>query len=90
MKIQVISGNPRGINMDGHTIVADVIRNTSALTNLIASLSAIIWPDGHSVHDMKPECAHTNGAWRYEVTVERFPNYDDIVGGGTNTVIDYP
>ena len=90
MKIQVVSGNPRGINMEGHTVVADVIRKTSALTNLIASASTNIWPDGHSVHDLKLEYVHTNGAWRYEATIERFPNYDDIVGGGTNTVINYP
>jgi hypothetical protein len=89
-RIEVISGNPRGINMEGHTVVADVIRKRSALTDLIASASTNIWIDGHTVNDLKLEYVHTEGNWRYEASIERFPNYDDAAGMGSNAVTIFP
>ncbi len=87
--IEVISGNPRGLNMEGHTVVANVIRKRSAVTDLIASASTNTWLDGHTVHDLKLEYIHTEGHWRYEASIERFPNYDDAAGQGSNVVTTF-
>ncbi|MDE2467006.1 MAG: TonB-dependent receptor, partial [Alphaproteobacteria bacterium] len=63
-RIDVISGNSSGIDMEGHTVVANVIRKFGVSTDIIASASTNIWPDGHTVHDLKLEYTNTDGDWR--------------------------
>ena len=89
-RIDVISGNYSNENMEGHTVVAHVTQKIASSTNIIASASTNIWPDGNTNHDFNLKYTNTNGDWRYEGSIERVPNYDDTAGTGSSSIVDFP
>ena len=87
--IEVIRGGAPGIDMQGHTVVANVIRKKGSSTQFVADVSNNFWPDGHMVPGASVQYTHHSGDSTYEASVSQLGNYNDSVGRGfydiTNT-----
>lgn len=88
-RIEVIRGGAPGIDMQGQTVVANVILKKTDSTKLIAQLQDDIFlGDFHTVPYASVEFTRQAGDSTYEATLERYGNYDDSVGNGTHSVTD--
>jgi len=88
-RIDVIRGGARGIDMQGHTVIANVIRKTADSIQVVAQATDNLWlNDHHSVPSLKVEYTQHSGENTYEASLQRFASYDDSVGKGTYTTLD--
>jgi hypothetical protein len=81
-RIEVIRGGAPGIDMHGHTVVANVILKHADSTQYVVDLQDHIWPDGHTVPSARFEYTHRTGESVYEGSLSLIGNYDDSVGEG--------
>jgi outer membrane receptor protein involved in Fe transport len=88
-RIDVIRGGASGIDMQGHTIIANVIRKTADSVQVVAQATDNFWlNDHHSVPSLKLEYTQHSGDSTYEASLQRFASYDDSVGKGTYSTTD--
>ena len=80
--IEVIRGGAPGIDMQGHTVIANIIRKTAASTQIVATAKNNFWPDGHMAYGASLELTRHSGDNTFEGAITVFPNYDDSVGNG--------
>ncbi len=86
--IDIIRGGAPGIDMQGQTVIANVIRKTGDSTKIVADVEDNFWPDGHSVPNGSLEITNHSGQSTYEATLTRYGNFDDSVGNGWYHVTD--
>ena len=87
-RIEVIRGGTPGIDMQDHTVVANVIRKKGSSTKIVADVANNFWPDGHMVPSASVQFTRHAGDSIYEASVSQFGNYDDSVGRGFYDVTD--
>jgi len=87
-RIEVIRGGATGIDMQGHTVVANVIRKKGSSTQFVADVSNNFWPDGHMVPNASLQYTHHDADSTYEASISQFGNFDDSVGRGFYNVTD--
>ncbi|HEX2591594.1 MAG TPA: TonB-dependent receptor [Rhizomicrobium sp.] len=87
-RIEIIRGGAPGIDMQGQTVVANIIRKKADSTSVVATLEDNLFKDGHHAPGAKLEITHHEGGAIYEGSVQLFSNFDDSVGHGTRDVID--
>ncbi|MBS0471653.1 MAG: TonB-dependent receptor [Proteobacteria bacterium] len=86
--IELIRGGAPGIDMQGQTVVVNVVRKTEDSTQIVATAGDIVWTDGHMVpHGSLEFTRHANGA-TYEGSVSLVDNYDDSPGHGRHEIYD--
>lgn len=87
-RVELIRGGAQGIDMQGQTVVANVVRKTDASTQVVVDLTNDIWTDGHMVPSASVQLTHRVGQSTYEFAVETSTSYDDSVGHGFYDVLD--
>jgi outer membrane receptor protein involved in Fe transport len=88
-RIEVIRGGAPGIDMQGQTIIANVIRRKGVSTRWVLDATDNIWKDGHTVPSLTANVTEHNGDKTFEASLQRYGNYDDSVGNGTHAVVTY-
>jgi Outer membrane protein beta-barrel family len=86
--IDIIRGGAPGIDMQGQTVIANVIRKTEDSTQIVADIEDNFWPDGHTVPNGSIGITTHTGQSTYEATLTRYGNFDDSVGKGSYNVTD--
>ncbi|MGN6514914.1 MAG: TonB-dependent receptor plug domain-containing protein [Rhizomicrobium sp.] len=88
-RIDVIRGGARGIDMQGHTVIANVIRKKADSTQVVVDATNNYWlDDHHSVPSLSVEFTKHSGDNTYEAQLQRFASYDDSVGKGAYSTTD--
>ncbi len=85
-RIDVIRGGAQGIDMQGQTIVANIIRKTEASTQWLLEASDNIFKDGHTVPGLNMTFTRHDGPKTFEFSATRYASLDDSVGWGTHTI----
>lgn len=82
-RIDLIRGGAPGIDMQGRSVVADVILKAENSTAVIATLGNIAYADRTDAPSGSIEYSHRAGARSYDFTVSRIGEvYDDSAGDG--------
>ncbi|MBS0275438.1 MAG: TonB-dependent receptor [Proteobacteria bacterium] len=90
-RIEVIRGGAQGIDMQGQTVIANVILKKADSTQIIAQADTNFWlDDHHSVPDLSVQYTQHTGDNIFEASLKRFGNFDDSVGRGTYSTLDVP
>jgi hypothetical protein len=87
--IDVIRGGTQGIDMQGKTVVANVIRKKGNSTQIVVQADDNIWlGDHHTVPSASIQFTQHSGDATYEGSIARLGGYDDSVGKGSYTLTD--
>lgn len=88
--IDLIRGGAPGIDMQGQTVVANVVRKKQDSTEIVADLEDNIFvDDGHSIPNASLQYTRHSGDSTYEGSITRYGNFDDSVGQGTHRVTEF-
>ncbi len=87
-RIEVIRGGAPGIDMQGQTVVANVIRKKGSSTQVVVDVEDHVFADGRSIPNASVQFTRHTGDSTYEASLLRYGNYDDSVGNGSHTVTD--
>ncbi len=87
-RIELVRGGAPGIDMQGQTVIVNVIRRTADSVQLVATLEDTVWTDGHMVPNAALEYTEHAGGATYEGSVSLLNNYDDSTGRGRHDVFD--
>ncbi|MEP6831679.1 MAG: TonB-dependent receptor [Rhizomicrobium sp.] len=86
-RIEVIRGSAPGIDMQGQTVVANVILKRADESHFIATLTNTIYGDGHLGPGASLEFTSRVGENSYDVMLSRINTIDDdSAGNGTRTL----
>lgn len=88
--IDVIRGGAQGIDMQGQTVVANVVRKKADSTQIVADMDGNFWPDGHIVPDASVQFTRHSGDSTYEASLSEIGNFDDSVGKGFYDITPLP
>jgi outer membrane receptor protein involved in Fe transport len=88
-RIEVIRGGAPGIDMQGQTIIANVIRKKGSSTQWVVDATENIFKDGHTVPGLTVNFTEHDGDKTFEASASRYNSFDDSVGDGTHTVVNY-
>lgn len=82
-RIEVIRGGAPGIDMLNQTVVANVVLKRSDKTQIISTVTATIYGDGHFGPGASAEFTGSAGVNDYDMTLSRiYTNDDDSAGNG--------
>ncbi len=87
-RIEVIRGGAPGIDMQGHTVIANIIRKKGDTTQIVAMVEDHIFADGHGVPSASLQLTRHAGVSTYEASLVRYGNFNDAAGNGSYTVTD--
>ncbi|HEX2591595.1 MAG TPA: TonB-dependent receptor [Rhizomicrobium sp.] len=88
-RIEIIRGGAPGIDMQGKTVVANIVRKKVASTSVVLDVTDNIFADGHTVPSLSVQLTSNEGDRTYEGSLSRYGAYDDSVGIGRRTFTDY-
>ena len=87
--IEVIRGGAPGIDMQGQTVIANVIRKKTDSTQIVATIADNLFlVDGHTVPNASLEFTRHSGGSTFEASLQRYGSFDDSVGNGFHEVTD--
>ncbi len=86
--IEVVRGGAPGVDMQGQTVVANVILKKEDSTRIVSDTEVIIFPNGEVVPNQSFQFTRHTGPQTYEGSISLFGNYDDSVGLGRHDVFD--
>ena len=81
-RIDVVRGGAPGIDMQGRSIVANVIRKGGDRTRVTLTAVDDVWDDGHSVPGGNVQFSRQAGRHTFEGQISRVQSFDDSVGDG--------
>lgn len=87
--IDVIRGGAPGIDMQGLTVIANVVRKRETSTEWVLDLQENVFLDGHTVPSASLNFTEHDGDKTFEASATRYAGFDDSVGNGTHTVVKY-
>jgi outer membrane receptor protein involved in Fe transport len=87
-RIELIRGGAPGIDMQGLTVVANVILRRVDSTHVVLTAEDLVFTDGHMIPFTSAEFTRHDGDRIYEGTIAVVNNYDDSVGIGRHDVFD--
>ena len=87
-RIEIVRGGAPGVDMQGLTVVANVIRKRVDSTSLVVDLEDNIWPDGHHAPQASLQFTRQSDGALYEASLTRLGNYSDAVGTGFHDITD--
>lgn len=88
-RIDVIRGGSPGIDMQGQTIVANVIRKKTDSTHIVVQAdNQLFLNDHHTIPTVSVEYTKHSGDSIYEASISRDAGYDDAVGKGFHNITD--
>ena len=86
--IELIRGGAPGIDMQGQTVIANVIRKKEASTQWVLDVADNFFKDGHTVPSASLTFTEHNGASTFEASAQRYAGFDDSVGWGFHKITD--
>ena len=86
VRIDVIRGGAPGVDMQGKTVLANVIRRRDAGTHLIVSTSGTLMQDGRQGWGSRIEASRNPGPTSWEGSLMAGRGIDDGVGDGPRTL----
>lgn len=86
--IDVIRGGAPGIDMQGRTIIANVVRKKGNTTNIVVVTQANIMADGTTAPGGRAEFSTRVGDRTYEASIRRDPSFTDTSAASELDVID--
>ncbi|HWD29510.1 MAG TPA: TonB-dependent receptor [Rhizomicrobium sp.] len=86
--IDLIRGGAPGIDMQGQTVMANVVLKTADSAHVVATADDTVFIDGHMIPGASLQYTQHSGASTYEGTVSIIQSYDDSVGHGLHNVFD--
>ena len=86
--IELIRGGAPGIDMQGQTVIANVIRKKEASTQWVLDLSDNFFKDGHTVPSASLNFTEHDGANTFEASATRYAGFDNSVGWGFHKITD--
>jgi outer membrane receptor protein involved in Fe transport len=87
-RIDLIRGGAPGVDMQGRTVILNVIRKKGDATEWVAQAGAHVFADGHSIPQGSLMLSRRSNGRSFDVTVSRFSSFDDSVGNGRYVVRD--
>jgi outer membrane receptor protein involved in Fe transport len=87
--IDVIRGSAQGLDMQGQTVVANVIRKTGSTSQWVLDLQDNIFKDGHTVPSASLNYTGHDGPTTYEFSLARYAGFDDSVGWGFHKFTEF-
>ena len=82
-RIELIRGGAQGIDMQGRTVVANVVRKAGDSRRVtLSAQDNVFFQDGHTIPGGKIEFSQRKGERTYEATLARYSSFDDSVGDG--------
>ena len=85
--IELIRGGAPGIDMQGRTVMANVIRKKGSTSKITASVAENVFPDGHTIPGGSLLYSGRFGPRTVDLGLSRYSSLDDSVGDGRYTVI---
>ncbi len=86
--IELIRGGAPGIDMQGLTVVVNVVRKEANSTTWVATAEDLVFLDGHMAPNASLNFTQHSGRSTYEGSIGLVQNYDDSVGHGFHDVFD--
>jgi hypothetical protein len=86
--IELIRGGAPGIDMQGQTVIANVVLKKQDSIRFVATAEDRIFVDGHMIPYAAFQFTQHSGDSIYEGTISSIQNYDDSVGHGKHFVFD--
>jgi hypothetical protein len=86
--IEIIRGGAPGIDMQGQTVIANVIRKKADSTKVVLDLSDNFFLDGETVPSASVQFTRHAGDSTYEASLSRTAGFDDSVGNGFHDITD--
>lgn len=86
--IELIRGGANGIDMQGRTVLANVIRKKGDSTQVVAQAGIHVFEDGHHIPGGSLMVTKRWGERTFDLTVSRGQSLDDSVGDGRYTTRD--
>ena len=86
--IELIRGGAPGIDMQGQTVMANVIRKKEASTQWVLDVADNFFKDGHTVPSASLTFTEHKGAATFEASATRYAGFDDSVGWGFHKITD--
>ena len=82
-RIELIRGGAQGVDMQGRTVLANVVRKSGDSRRLtLSGQENLFFQDGHSIPGGSIEYSQRTGPRTYEATLSRYSSFDDSVGDG--------
>jgi outer membrane receptor protein involved in Fe transport len=88
-RIDLIRGGAPGIDMQGLSIIANVIRKKGSSVQWLFEASDNIFKDGHTVPSLNLNFTEHDGPNTFEFSASRYAGFDDSVGWGFHTLTFY-
>lgn len=85
-RIDIVRGGAQGIDMQGQTIMANVVRKKESSTQWMFEASDNFFQDGHTVPGLNMTFTRHDGPKTLEFSATRYSGLDDSVGWGTHTI----
>jgi hypothetical protein len=90
-RIDIIRGGAAGIDMQGRTVIANVIRKKGDAFQQVATLQGYAFArTGHTLPGYSYEATRRSGDRQFDLSLSRGVSYDDSVGYGARTTLDAP
>lgn len=90
-RIDIIRGGAPGVDMQGRTVIANVIRKKVDTFQQVLSLSSFAFADtGHTIPGWNYQASRRSGEHQFDFSIGRGISMDDSVGTGWRTLYDAP
>jgi hypothetical protein len=86
--VELIRGGAPGIDMQGQTVVANVVLKKQDSISFVATAENLVFLDGHMIPNGSFQFTDHTGDSIYEGSISVVQNYDDSVGHGKHFVFD--
>lgn len=81
-RVELIRGGAPGIDMQGRSVIANIVRKSADSFTQIAELSDVLYTgNGHNLPAWKYQATRIANGRQYEIQLSRGLNYDDSPGG---------
>jgi hypothetical protein len=85
VRIELIRGGAPGIDMQGRSVLANVVRSTAAVTGSSVVLQQKVFPDGHIMPRGEFQITQRKGGLVWSAGLQAFSEIDVGMGNGTQT-----
>jgi outer membrane receptor protein involved in Fe transport len=86
-RIDLVRGGAPGVDMQGQTVVANVVRRKTETTKVVVDVEDNIWADHHAPQ-ASIQFTHRAGESTYDASLTRIGNFSDAVGKGFHDITD--
>jgi hypothetical protein len=87
-RVEVIRGGAPGIDMQGRTVLANVVRKVSGSGQLTANASALIYGDGHTGQNVRLDWTWRRGETGLDASIQAFRQQNPNSGEGRRTLTE--